>query len=200
MSDTQKLVIIGSGPAGWTAAIYAARATLDPLILEGVPKQEGGYVLPGGQLMLTTEVENYPGYPEGVDGPKMMDDFKKQAQRFDTRIEGRDVVKCDFSKRPYVLETKDSGGNEKTVTAQSVIIATGAVKRIDHAIGKGQRAAGKECLSRCAVGRAIRFEKHRMNRAERPVENIKRIAITLRESSAVAEGHTGRRTRADVDN
>ena len=87
-----------------TAALYAARANLDPVVYEGVPKQEGGYVLPGGQLMLTTDVENYPGYPEGVMGPKMMEDFRKQALRFETRVEPRDVIKCDFSQRPFVLE------------------------------------------------------------------------------------------------
>ena len=151
MSDIEKLVIIGSGPAGWTAAIYAARANLDPLILEGVAKQEGGYVLPGGQLMLTTEVENYPGYPEGIDGPKMMADFKKQAERFDTRVEGRDVVKCDFSRRPFVLETKDSAGKDKTVTAHSVIIATGATANWLNLENELRLALSGGGVSACAV-------------------------------------------------
>jgi thioredoxin reductase (NADPH) len=115
MSKVEKLVIIGSGPAGWTAALYAARANLDPLLLEGVPQQTGGYVLPGGQLMLTTDVENYPGYPEGVLGPQMMQDFKKQALRFDTRVEDRDVVECEFQQRPFVLKTVNAGGDKETL-------------------------------------------------------------------------------------
>ena len=122
----EKLLIIGSGPAGWTAALYAARADLDPVVYEGVPKQEGGYVLPGGQLMLTTDVENYPGYPEGVMGPQMMEDFRKQAVRFEARVEPRDVIKCDFSQRPFVLSTRNSGSDEQTVSAHAVVIATGA--------------------------------------------------------------------------
>ena len=126
MDGVEKIVIIGSGPAGWTAALYAARATLDPLLFEGVPKQEGGYVLPGGQLMLTTDVENYPGYPEGIGGPQMMQDFRKQALRFDTRVEPRDVISCDFSRRPFALSTRDSGGDEKVVETHAVIVATGA--------------------------------------------------------------------------
>ncbi len=125
-NNVEKVVIIGSGPAGWTAAIYAARAELDPLVYEGIPKQSPSLVLPGGQLMLTTEVENYPGYPEGVDGPKMMDEFRAQAKRFDTRIESADVVGCDFSERPFTLTVKDNSGNESTTRAHAVIIATGA--------------------------------------------------------------------------
>ena len=151
MADVEKIAIIGSGPAGWTAAIYAARAQLDPLLLEGVPKQDGGYVLPGGQLMLTTEVENYPGYPEGIDGPKMMADFKKQAQRFDTRIEARDVVRCDFSKRPFVLSTRDGGGDEKTVTAHAVIIASGATANWLGLENERRLATSGGGVSACAV-------------------------------------------------
>ncbi len=151
MVDIEKLVIIGSGPAGWTAAIYASRANLDPLLLEGVPKQDGGYVLPGGQLMLTTEVENYPGYPEGIDGPKMMADFKKQAQRFDTRIEARDVVGCDFSTRPYRLATKDAGGDEKTVSAHAVVIATGATANWLGLENERRLAMSGGGVSACAV-------------------------------------------------
>ncbi len=118
----RQLVIIGSGPAGWTAAIYAARANLNPVVYSGVPKQNPAPVLPGGQLMLTTEVENYPGFPEGVTGPEMMQSFQKQAERFGTEVHQLDVEKCDFSQRPFALHLS----NGETVRAQSVIIATGA--------------------------------------------------------------------------
>lgn len=118
----EKVVIIGSGPAGWTAAIYAARANLAPLVLEGVPKTNPSIVLPGGQLMLTTEVENFPGYPKGVEGPQLMQDIKDQALRFETRIKSVDVLKCDLTKRPFTLELSD----KTTLQAHSVIIATGA--------------------------------------------------------------------------
>ncbi|MEE9294863.1 MAG: thioredoxin-disulfide reductase [Phycisphaerae bacterium] len=124
--DVEKVAIIGSGPAGWTAAIYTARANLSPVVFEGVPKQNGGYILPGGQLMMTTDVENYPGYPKGVAGPEMMKDFRNQAVRFGTRVESRDVVDCDFSRRPFQLKTADLGDHEQTVEAHSVILATGA--------------------------------------------------------------------------
>lgn len=114
---TEKLVIIGSGPAGLTAAIYAARANLEPLVFEGF--SAGG--IPGGQLMTTTEVENYPGFPEGVMGPKMMQAFREQAARFGTRFIREDVTRIDFSRRPFTL-----AGDEHEVAAKAVIIATGA--------------------------------------------------------------------------
>jgi thioredoxin reductase (NADPH) len=120
--EIEKVVIIGSGPAGWTAAIYAARANLEPLCIIGLPASNPAPVLPGGQLMLTTEVENYPGFPDGVTGPEMMEKFQKQAERFGTRILSDDVVRCDFSQRPFVLSTADGA----TIKAHSVIIATGA--------------------------------------------------------------------------
>ena len=100
MSEIENVVIIGSGPAGWTAAIYASRADLSPLVFVGVPKTSPAIVLPGGQLMLTTEVENYPGFPDGITGPEMMEAFQKQAERFGTRSRGEDIISCDFSKRP----------------------------------------------------------------------------------------------------
>jgi thioredoxin reductase (NADPH) len=121
--SVKKVVIIGSGPAGWTAAIYAARAQLHPVVYTGIPKQDPGPVLPGGQLMLTTEVENYPGFPHGVMGPEMMGLFQQQAERFGTKVIGEDITRCDFSKRPFELHIS----NGEIVKAHSVIIATGAV-------------------------------------------------------------------------
>src|SRR2546428_9407831 len=107
-------LIIGSGPAGYTAAIYAARADLKPVMYTGLQ--------PGGQLTTTTEVENYPGYPDGTQGPEMMEDFKKQAERFGTDVRFGIVTKVDFSSLPHKV-TLDDG---KMVTADSVIISTGA--------------------------------------------------------------------------
>lgn len=121
-SGVHRLVIIGSGPAGWTAAIYAARASLDPVVYIGVPKQNPSIVLPGGQLMLTTDVENYPGFPEGVTGPGMMQKFQEQAERFGTKVIGEDIESCDFSRRPFTMRTSEG----REVKAHAVIIATGA--------------------------------------------------------------------------
>jgi thioredoxin reductase (NADPH) len=119
MPQTEMLVIVGSGPAAWTAAIYAARANLSPLVFEGEPSRT---MLPGGQLMFTTEVENYPGFPEGVTGPEMMERFRDQAVRFGTRIVQEDIAKVDLARHPFVLTPNYSD----PVEAQSLIIATGA--------------------------------------------------------------------------
>lgn len=143
----EKVVIIGSGPAGWTAAIYTARANLDPLCIIGVPKQNPAPVLPGGQLMLTTDVENYPGFPEGVTGPDMMELFQKQAERFGTRVEGKDVVSCDFSARPFTLGLSDGS----TVRAESVIIATGATANWLGLENELRLATSGGGVSACAV-------------------------------------------------
>src|SRR5688500_11755905 len=97
---TETIVIIGSGPAAWTAALYAARANLKPLVYEGEPTRT---MLPGGQLMTTTEVENYPGFPESVTGPELMERMKAQALRFGARVVSENVVSVDFSKNPLVL-------------------------------------------------------------------------------------------------
>jgi thioredoxin reductase (NADPH) len=112
----ERVIIIGSGPAGLTAAVYAARANLKPLVLAG-----GLY---GGQLMLTTEVENYPGFPEGIMGPDLMMKFREQAERFGARIENADVTEVDFRKRPLTVRTYDD-----EFTAKTVIVATGASAR-----------------------------------------------------------------------
>lgn len=112
-----KCLIIGSGPAGYTAAIYAARANLNPVMYEGLQ--------PGGQLTTTTEVENYPGYPEGVTGPVMMEDFKKQAQRFGTDVRWGMATKVDFSGSIHKVWIDDS----KLIEAETVIIATGATAK-----------------------------------------------------------------------
>jgi thioredoxin reductase (NADPH) len=115
-----KVVIIGSGPAGHTAAIYAARANLQPVMIEGLVR--GGVA--GGQLTSTTEVENYPGFPEGVEGPELMQFFKKQTERFGTQIISADVERVELGQRPFKLHT-----DSEVIEAQSVIIATGARAR-----------------------------------------------------------------------
>jgi thioredoxin reductase (NADPH) len=112
--QTIQCLILGSGPAGYTAAIYAARAELKPVLYTGAQ--------PGGQLTITTEVENYPGYPNGVQGPEMMEDFKKQAERFNTDIRYGLATKVDFSKRPFKITIDDT----TDVFAETVIISTGA--------------------------------------------------------------------------
>ncbi len=114
----EKVIIIGSGPAGYTAALYTSRANIEPFCMEGEPSNE---LLPGGQLMTTTEVENYPGYPEGVTGPQMMEDFKKQAARFGTRFVNKTATKVDFSARPFKVWS-----GEELHEAKAIIIATGA--------------------------------------------------------------------------
>ncbi|MBK9164479.1 MAG: thioredoxin-disulfide reductase [Acidobacteria bacterium] len=117
----KKVVILGSGPAGLTAAIYASRAQLDPLVIDG-PQ-------PGGQLTITTDVENYPGFADGIMGPALMDEFRKQAERFGTEIINVWIDSVDFSKRPFTLSGKASQEAEEITTvieAESLIIATGA--------------------------------------------------------------------------
>jgi thioredoxin reductase (NADPH) len=146
-NDAHKLVIIGSGPAGWTAAIYAARANLDPVVYVGVPKQNPSIVLPGGQLMLTTDVENYPGFPDGVSGPEMMQLFQKQAERFGTTVVQEDIESCDFSSRPFTMKT--SGGSE--IRAHAVIIATGATANWLGLANEQRLAMSGGGVSACAV-------------------------------------------------
>jgi thioredoxin reductase (NADPH) len=120
MSDVKNVVIVGSGPAGHTAAIYAARANLSPFMFEGYVM--GGSA--GGQLTTTTEVENYPGFPEGIGGPELMQLFRKQSERFGTEMVQEDVTSADFSQRPFVLKSEN-----REVLAHSVIISTGAIAK-----------------------------------------------------------------------
>jgi thioredoxin reductase (NADPH) len=115
----ENVVIVGSGPSAYTAAVYASRANLNPLIIEGEGGRNEG--IPGGQLMITTEVENYPGFPKGVQGPELMQLMREQAERFGTRIETGWVEKVDASTRPFTLKT-----TEKTYQTKAVIVATGA--------------------------------------------------------------------------
>ena len=132
----EKVIIIGSGPAGLTAAIYAARADLNPLMFEGSQA--------GGQLMLTTEVENFPGFPDGILGPDLMDHMRKQAERFETRIETADVTKVDFAARPFKVWV---GADEHE--AEAVIISTGASARWLEIAGE-ERLRGRG-VSACAT-------------------------------------------------
>lgn len=123
MSDStvHNVVIIGSGPAGWTAAIYAARAQLKPVVFEGAAPNT-----PGGQLMTTSDVENYPGFPDAVTGPELMERFKKQAERFGCDIRTENVVKVDASSRPFVIHGESSG----SLKAHAVIVSTGATAKL----------------------------------------------------------------------
>jgi thioredoxin reductase (NADPH) len=112
-----RVAIVGSGPAGLTAALYAARAELKPLVISGVPA--------GGQLLITTDVENFPGFPDGIQGPDLIDRMRRQAARFGAEFVDDNVTRVDFSRRPFVLET----GSQGTVLADAVIVATGANAR-----------------------------------------------------------------------
>ncbi|MEZ4415664.1 MAG: thioredoxin-disulfide reductase [Gemmatimonadota bacterium] len=146
MSETrgEKLVIVGSGPAAWTAAIYAARADLEPLVFEGEPSRE---MIPGGQLMFTTEVENYPGFPEGVTGPEMMQKFREQAERFGTRVVSENVERVELDSHPFRVVPSRSD----PVLAGTLIVATGARANwlgLDNEQRLAQSGGG---VSACAV-------------------------------------------------
>ena len=123
------VIILGSGPAGLTAAVYTARASLEPLVLEGEPSSTGDQ--PGGQLMLTTEVENYPGFPEGIMGPELMMNFRAQAERFGAKMETVKASKVDLGERPFKIWVSGSGASdpdapEPTYLAKTLIVSTGA--------------------------------------------------------------------------
>ncbi len=143
----REVVIIGSGPAGLTAAIYAARADLAPLVIEGEPSSNSDQ--PGGQLMLTTEVENFPGFPEGVMGPQLMGDMRAQAARFGAEIVTAKVSRVDFAERPFRIWIGDPDADEPTHTADAVIVSTGA-RSVMLGLEAEQRLIGHG-LSTCAT-------------------------------------------------
>src|SRR3954471_4591802 len=145
-NDVREMIIVGGGPAGYTAALYAARANLKPLVIEGFNW--------GGQLMITSDVENYPGYTEGVLGPEMMADFRRQAERFGAEFVTDDVTRVDFSERPHRVYVGD-----EEYRAQTVIVATGATAR-QLGLASEQRLQGRG-VSYCATCDAAFFpDKH----------------------------------------
>jgi thioredoxin reductase (NADPH) len=121
MTPINKVTIIGSGPAGYTAAIYAARANFSPVMFTGGPSLEDSARVPGGQLMITTDVENYPGFPEAITGPELMERFQKQAERFGTVLHMENVVEVDLSSRPFLVK-----GESLSYRTETIIVATGA--------------------------------------------------------------------------
>jgi thioredoxin reductase (NADPH) len=142
--EVREVIIIGGGPAGYTAALYAARSNLNPLVIEGFAW--------GGQLMITSDVENYPGYPEGVLGPEMMNDFRRQAERFGAEFLTDDVTEVDFSEAPFRVSTSD-----EDFRAKAVIVATGANAR---QIGlESERTLQGRGVSYCAVCDAAFFRE-----------------------------------------
>ncbi|MBJ6765360.1 thioredoxin-disulfide reductase [Corallococcus sp. M34] len=148
-----KVTIIGSGPAGYTAAIYAARANLEPVVFAGGPTLDHPQRVPGGQLMVTTDVENYPGFPDAITGPELMERFQKQAERFGTTIHMENVTKIDFSSRPFFIQ----GESGISYRSESVIIATGATAKW---LGvKGEDTYKNRGVSACATCDGAFFKK-----------------------------------------
>jgi len=150
-SDVRPVIIIGSGPAGLTAAIYTARASLPPLVIEGEPSSTSDQ--PGGQLMLTTEVENFPGFPEGIMGPELMTNFRAQAERFGAEFITEKVTRVDFSERPFRVWVRDD-----EYRAESVIVSTGA-RSLMLGLEAEQRLIGHG-LSTCATCDGFFFRGH----------------------------------------
>lgn len=151
MTNVRSVIIIGSGPAGLTAAIYAARASLDPLLIEGEPSSTSDQ--PGGQLMLTTDVENFPGFPDGIMGPELMQQMRAQAERFGTEIRTEKVTRVDFSERPFKVWVGDA-----LHLAQSVIVSTGA-QALMLGLPAEERLIGHG-LSTCATCDGFFFRGH----------------------------------------
>jgi thioredoxin reductase (NADPH) len=146
-TDVRNVLIIGSGPAGLTAAIYSARANLEPLVLEGEPSSTGDQ--PGGQLMLTTDVENFPGFPEGIMGPELMANFRQQAERFGADLRAEKVTRVELGSRPFRVWVGDPTAPEPTYLAKSIIVSTGA-KALMLGLENEQRLLGHG-VSTCAT-------------------------------------------------
>ncbi len=158
MSDSKihDVLILGSGPAGLTAAIYTARASLEPLVIEGEPSSTGDQ--PGGQLMLTTEVENFPGFPNGIMGPELMIGFREQAIRFGADVRTEKATRVDFTTRPFKVWVGDPNADEPTYLAQSVIVSTGATALMLD-LPNEQRLLGHG-VSTCATCDGFFFRDH----------------------------------------
>jgi len=156
MTESRQIIIVGSGPAGLTAAIYASRAQLSPLVIEGEPSSNSDQ--PGGQLMLTTEVENYPGFVKGVMGPELMTAFREQAARFGTDYVTAKVSRVDLSTRPFRLWVGDPDAPEPTYTAAALIVATGA-KSLMLNLTNEERLLGYG-VSTCATCDGFFFRGH----------------------------------------
>jgi len=155
-SDVRNVIIIGSGPAGLTAAIYTARANLEPLMIEGEPSSTSDQ--PGGQLMLTTEVENFPGFPEGIMGPELMMRFREQAMRFGTEVITEKVSKVDLSERPFRVWVGDADAADPTYRSHAVIVSTGA-QSLMLGLESEKRLLGHG-LSTCATCDGFFFRDH----------------------------------------
>ncbi len=156
MTEARQIIIIGSGPAGLTAAIYASRAQLAPLVIEGEPSSNSDQ--PGGQLMLTTDVENYPGFVDGVMGPELMVAFREQAARFGTDYVTAKVSRVDLSARPFGLWVGDPDASDPTYTAEALIVATGA-KSLMLQLPNEERLLGYG-VSTCATCDGFFFRGH----------------------------------------
>jgi thioredoxin reductase (NADPH) len=156
MTEARQVVIVGSGPAGLTAAIYASRAQLSPLVIEGEPSSTSDQ--PGGQLMLTTEVENYPGFVQGIMGPELMGAFREQAARFGTDYVTAKVSRVDLSARPFGLWIGDPDAAEPTYSAEALIVATGA-KALMLDLANEERLLGYG-VSTCATCDGFFFRGH----------------------------------------